>query len=169
MVKKTIKKMKGYIPTRDYVENHKWLKFLTRHLEGKPYLWEFNQSTVTRATLFGVFWAMLPMPFQMVPAALLAIIFRGNILVAIAWVWVSNPITMIPILYSAYYLGCYITGQEFSAALINVDFSNLIHHGKLIFIPLILGSIVLGMILAIIAAILVWLIYQFYLNKKLRG
>lgn len=168
MVRRQINKIKKYVPTREYVENHKWLRFLSRHLEGKPYLWEFNQSTVTRATLFGVFWAMLPMPFQMVPAAMLAIFFRGNILVAIAWVWVSNPITMIPILYSAYYLGCLITGQAFSAALINVDFSNLIRHGKLIFIPLFLGSALLGLILAIVAATFVWLLYQFYLNNKLR-
>lgn len=157
--------MKKYIPTRDYVENHKWLQFLSRHLEGKPYLWEFNQSTVTRATLFGVFWAIMPMPFQMLPAAIMAVFFGGNILVAIAWVWASNPLTMVPILYSAYYLGCLITGQEFSAALINIDFHNLWVHGKLIFIPLILGSIALGIILSVVFAGIVWLIYQFFPHK----
>ena len=166
MVKTQINYMKKYIPTREYVENHKWLRFLTRHIEGKHYLWEFNRATVTRATLIGVFWAIMPMPFQMVPAAIFAVLFRANILVAIAWVWISNPITMVPILYSAYYLGCLVMGTNFSAERINIDFHSLLTNWHLILFPLLIGSIILGVILAITFAIVVWVCYTIFSKRR---
>lgn len=153
------RKLKKYIPTREYVENHKWLGFIKHKLDGKPYLWDFERWHVVKATWIGVFWAMLPMPFQMLPAAFFAVLFRANILVAIAWVWVSNPFTMLPILYCSYFLGCHALGVEFSANMISANFHHIFANWHLLLLPLIVGSIIFGVFCSILIASIVWLVY----------
>jgi len=46
----------------------------------------------------GLFCAMLPIPLQMLIAAVCCFIGRGNIPIAIAACWISNPITQIPLM-----------------------------------------------------------------------
>ncbi len=157
-----VKRLKKYIPSRESVENHKMLSFISHHFRGRDYLWEFNQSTVTKATWIGVFWAVMPMPLQMLPAVVFAILFRANILVAIAWVWVSNPFTMLPILYASYYLGCHALGIEFSANAVSANIHHLASNWHLILLPLVLGAVILGIIGSFVLSISVWLGYQIF-------
>lgn len=58
----------------------------------------------------GVFTSFLPLPGQMVIAALLALWLRCNLPLSIILVWISNPITMPAIFYSTYKLGAWILG-----------------------------------------------------------
>lgn len=155
-----VKRLKKYIPSRESVENHKMLGFLSRHFRGRDYLWEFNQSTVTRATWIGVFWAIMPMPLQMVPAVIFSILLRANVLVAIAWVWISNPFTMLPILYASYFLGCHALGIEFSTNAVSANLHQLASNWQLILLPLVLGAIILGIISSLVLTLLVWLGYK---------
>ncbi|MBX9599140.1 MAG: DUF2062 domain-containing protein [Burkholderiales bacterium] len=161
-----IKGLKKYIPSRETVENYKMLSFLSRHFRGRDYLWEFNQSTVTRATWIGVFWAIMPMPLQMLPAVFFSILLRGNVLVAIAWVWISNPFTMLPILYASYYLGCHTLGIEFSANAVSANIHHLASNWHLILLPLVLGAIILGIIASLLSSLLVWLGYQIFTPSR---
>lgn len=158
-----MKKLKNRLPSRDRLENNKYLRFILKRAGDKPYLWEFNRNSVVKATLFGVFWAMIPMPFQMIPAAIFAIMFRANILVAVACVWISNPFTMLPILYASYYIGCHLLGINFISDLINTDFQQLLNNWQLLLIPLLVGSVIFAIISAVVFASVVWLIY--YLRK----
>lgn len=160
-----VKRLKKYIPSRESIENHKLLSFISHYFNGREYLWEFNQSTVTRATWIGAFWAMMPMPFQMIPAVIFAILFRANVLVSVAWVWVSNPFTMIPILYSAYYLGCHALRVPFSTDAVSANLHNILSNWHLILVPLVLGSIIFGIICSLLSAALVWLGYQIFNNR----
>jgi uncharacterized protein (DUF2062 family) len=45
------------------------------------------------------------MPFQMIPAALIAMRFRANVPFAMAVCWITNPITTPPVLYGQFRLG----------------------------------------------------------------
>lgn len=49
---------------------------------------------------------------QMVAAAALAWVMRGNKAVAVAMVWITNPLTIVPIYYPCYWLGAHLTGYE---------------------------------------------------------
>ena len=83
------------------------LGWLDKHLHD-PCLWNWNRKSTSKAFAVGLFCAFLPMPFQMVVAAVLAVFFSANILLSIALVWVTNPITMGPIFYFLYKLGCIV-------------------------------------------------------------
>jgi len=56
-------------------------------------LWHPCRETVSSGLALGLFFAMLPIPGQMIMAAISAVKLRGNIPIAIAACWITNPIT----------------------------------------------------------------------------
>ena len=77
-----------------------------------PFLFHFDKESVPRGIAIGLFAALIPiLPFQTILAILVCIILRGNIAVAFAISWVSNPITILPLMYATYALGNWILGQ----------------------------------------------------------
>lgn len=99
-----------WLLTKNDVVEHRYLKVFGEHLHS-PNLWHFNRRSVANATAVGLFCAFLPMPFEMVVAALGAIWFGGNLPLAVAWVWVSNPLTWLPLYTPAYLLGSWILNE----------------------------------------------------------
>ncbi|MEA3292554.1 MAG: DUF2062 domain-containing protein [Pseudomonadota bacterium] len=102
--------LQRHLPPMHQVKSHRHLGFLGERLQ-EPYLWHLNRHSVARAVAIGLFCAYLPIPFEMVPAALLAILFRANLPISVLLVWISNPLTWI-ILYSPpYLLGAQLLGE----------------------------------------------------------
>lgn len=89
---------KRYMPTPDSIKGNKSLRFLGKLIHD-PNLWHLNRHSVARAMAIGLFWAMIPMPMQMLAAAAVAIPLRANLPISIGLVWLTNPITMPPIFY----------------------------------------------------------------------
>lgn len=115
---------------------------------GKANLWHLNRRSVAQAFFIGIFCAFIPMPFQMALAGLLAFYFNSNLPISIGLVWISNPITMPPIFYATYSLGAYILdipAREFSS---NMSLDSLLSELNEIWLPLYLGSILAGFVLA---------------------
>jgi hypothetical protein len=130
------------------VRNHRWLNRLAPGLK-HPSLWHLNRRSVSRAAAIGLFWALIPMPWQMVPAAISAVCFRANAGLAVALVWVSNPLTWGPIWYGTYRLGRWILGHE-PLQTEETGWRSLVQHSSTIWQPLYLGSILTGLLLAVI-------------------
>jgi len=70
-----------------------------------PQLWHLNRGSVSRAFAIGLFWAMVPMPLQTIPAAASALWWRANLALAVGLTWISNPVTLAPLMYAGYRLG----------------------------------------------------------------
>ncbi len=79
------------MPTREQLEDSRW----TRHLAARQELWRFTRRSVPRGTavglLVGIF-ALIP-GVQIVGAALMCVPARGNIPIAVAMTFLSNPLT----------------------------------------------------------------------------
>ena len=108
------KLLKRYSPNANDIKNHKHLGWLSEHLHN-PSLWNFNRKSISRAFAVGLFFAFIPVPFQMLLAAPGAVIFGANLPLSIALVWITNPITMPAIYYGCYKLGAWILGVQIEA------------------------------------------------------
>ena len=76
---------------------------VARMLRSELVRWE--KTLVARGTAVGLFWAFIPMPFQMVPAMLCCWLIRANLPIALIWVWLTNPITLPPIILLEFAIG----------------------------------------------------------------
>ena len=95
---------KDNLPKPEDIKKYKALGILGESIFEKQ-LWSINKHTLSRAIAIGLFWGWMPMFFQMIPAAFCAVYFRANLPLSLAGVWVSNPITMPPMMYLGYEFG----------------------------------------------------------------
>ncbi len=71
-----------------------------------------NRHSVAKGVLVGLFVAFIPMPGQMVAIVLLQPLFRFNLPLAIAMVWITNPLTMPFIYFIEYKTGGFLLGLQ---------------------------------------------------------
>ncbi len=148
---------KRYMPDEEKVKKHPHLSRLGTRIHD-PNLWHLNRNSISRAFLVGVFCAFLPLPMQMLIAALLAIWIRSNLPLSVALVWISNPVTIPPIFYFTYKVGAAILGT--SLDLDGVEFSIQWISQSLVYIwePLLLGSLFCGLVFSTLSYFIVrWL------------
>jgi uncharacterized protein len=79
-----------------------------------PEMWQPERGRFASGCAIGVFFAMMPLPIQMLAAALVAYLVRANIPAAIATTWVSNPLTTPIFLLVQYQLGSLLIGGRIS-------------------------------------------------------
>lgn len=108
MPKKTIKR---WMPDTNSIKSNKHLQIFGDLLHN-PNLWHLNRHSVAKAFAVGLFFAFIPVPFQMVLAAGIAIFVHANIPISIALVWITNPFTMPAIFYFCYLVGTWILGTK---------------------------------------------------------
>lgn len=108
MPKKFIRR---FIPDAQAVKSNKAIKMFGSLLHD-PNLWHLNRRSASGAFGLGLFFAFWPVPFQMFLSAGAAIPLRVNLPLSVATVWVTNPLTMPPIFYISYVVGCTVLGTE---------------------------------------------------------
>lgn len=96
--------IRRYLPSPEKIREQKSLGFL-RHRLGDPSLWHLNRRSASLAMFWGIFFAFMPMPFQMIPATLIAVGLRINLPLVLVLTWVTNPITVLPFMYVSYAFG----------------------------------------------------------------
>ncbi len=106
-----MKFLRKYLPSREVLENHKWLRPFAPWL-GRAQLWHFNRRSVARGVAIGLFFGLLIPVAQIVCAAVAAIGVRANVPVAALATLVTNPFTFPPIYYGAFRIGHWILGGD---------------------------------------------------------
>jgi uncharacterized protein (DUF2062 family) len=135
--------IRRYLPDAHKIRSHKHLRFFGKLIHD-PYLLHLNRRSVSGAFAVGLFMAFVPMPFQMIPAAALAILFRVNLLLSVALVWVTNPITMPALFYFCYRLGAWILGRPTKAFEFEPSWAWLGSEMLRIWQPFLLGCLIVG-------------------------
>ena len=146
-----------------------------------------NRRSVSGAATIGAFIAFIPIPSQMIISAAAAILLRVNLPLAIAMVWITNPLTIPPALYASFKVGRLVLGLDetpvdYEASLAAIK--NSVHHfinltvswNELmtdlatvwhpILKPLVVGCVSLGAVAAMAAYMSVNFIWRSHVKHK---
>ncbi|MCH8537321.1 MAG: DUF2062 domain-containing protein [Alkalimonas sp.] len=154
MPKKTIRK---YLPNPEVIRQSKLLRLFGNLLHDAN-LWHLNRRSARGGIAIGLFWAWMPMPFQMVPSAAGAIFFRVNLPLAVGTVWVSNPFTMPVMFYLSYLVGAVVLSSPIEPFAFEASIDWLISSMATIGKPFLLGSVLMGITSSIVGYFVIdWL------------
>ena len=104
-----------YLPNSDTVKQNRWLRPFGAWL-AHPNLWHLHRRSVAGGVAVGLFCGLIPGPLQMIGSALLAVLFRVNLPVALITTLYTNPFTIVPLYAVAYELGAWVSGARSSAS-----------------------------------------------------
>ena len=164
MTKNLIKK---WFPAYESVRGHRALEVLGPRLRA-PDLWHLNRRSVAGAFAVGLFVAFLPIPMQMLLAAAIAIWVRVNLPVSVLMVWVSNPLTIPPIAYTAYTIGRWILDDPRRSFRVEFTLDWLTGELLTIWKPLVTGSLVLSVIAAAVGYLTIRVLWWFSVVERVK-
>jgi len=156
-----------FLPAHHQIKEHKHLQFLGEHLHN-PNLWHLNRRSAAMAFAVGFFSMYLPIPGQMIVAALLALLVGANLPVSVVLVWITNPVTMPPMFYAAYKVGSWVLGLENEISEDVFTFNGALHELGDIWWPLLLGSLIMGTLLAAVGYGSIRALWRYYVIKRWR-
>ncbi|MFN4262384.1 MAG: DUF2062 domain-containing protein [Thioalkalivibrionaceae bacterium] len=156
MVKARLRK---WLPDFAQIREHRALTALGPKMRD-PNLWHLNRRSVSGAVALGLFVAFLPLPLQMLIAGAIAIVIRVNLPISVALVWISNPLTMPPIFFSAYQIGRHILNEPRRGFNVEPSWTWLWTEALPLWKPLVLGSVVMGLIAAVAGYLVVRLLWR---------
>jgi uncharacterized protein (DUF2062 family) len=113
--------------------------------------WTFHRHSVTRAFALGLFIAFIPpspLPVHLVTCVILGVLFRLNLPVLFATVFISNPFTWVPQVVGSVWVGAKLMGMDLVPFLHTLKHRNLGAQVHELWAPLLLGALVLGLFAA---------------------
>jgi len=155
------KHFKRIMPDHKKIRDQKALRIFGKVLY-EPNLWHLNRYSVARAFSVGLFCAWVPVPFQMVIAAALAIVVRSNLPLAVALVWLTNPITMPPLFFFAYKLGSWLLSTPPQPFHFELTIDWLIQTLSGNWQPFLLGCFVCGVVSAILSNLIIRMLWRYF-------
>lgn len=155
------KLIKRFMPDHRKIREHKYLKFLGTLLHD-PNILHLNRRSVAGAFSVGLFMAFMPVPFQMVLAAIGAIVVRVNLPISATLVWITNPLTMPPIFYFAYKVGSWLLSIPTRNIEFQLSIEWLMQELGAIWEPFLLGCLVCGLSFALLGNVFVRLFWRLH-------
>jgi hypothetical protein len=166
------KHIRKYLPDHSAVHGNKWLAPFADTLL-HPRLWHLNRHSVAGAVAAGLFCGLIPGPFQMLGAAICALVFRVNLPLALFTTLYTNPLTIVPLYLVAFGLGKLVFGgggefvapPEYGNAGVIAWLQDLADWMFQLGKPLAAGLILLATLLALAGYALMRLAYRLYLVR----
>ena len=162
MPKKTIKRM---MPDHQTIKENKYLKIFGDLLHNAN-LWHLNRHSVAKAFAVGLFFAFVPVPFQMVLAAGIAIIVHANLPLSVALVWITNPLTMPAIFYFCYLVGTWIIGVPTKKFVFEASWQWLVESISTIGPAFIIGCGALAVVFSMLGYLTINTLWRFSVAKE---
>jgi uncharacterized protein len=132
-----------------------------------PALWCLSRRSVAGAVAIGLFAGLIPGPFQMLGALILAVPLKKNVPVALAVTFYTNPFTIVPLWVLAYAYGHFLMGThapDVHLDPLHMHWAELFALGK----PLALGLLALALTLAVVGYAAVDLAWRYYIVRAWR-
>ena len=167
------KRIRKILPDHESIRGNRWLAPFENTLL-HPRLWHLNRRSAAGAVAAGMFCGLIPGPFQMLGAAICAVIFRVNLPLAMLTTFVSNPFTIVPLYIVAYALGQlalpgpgkpFVMPPEYGTEGFIAWTHELIAWMLGLGAPLALGLVLLALGLALVSYFLIRAVWRFYLVR----
>lgn len=111
-----------------------------------PYLWQLNRYSASMAFFVGLFLAFLPVPGQMLLAALAAVRLRCNLPLSVGLVWITNPVTVPAIFYLAYTVGALLIDVPIRDVQFELSLEWFQSGLRSVWKPLVVGCLICGLL-----------------------
>ncbi len=98
--------LRRILPSHTAVSGNRWLAPFENSLL-HPRLWHVNRRSAAGAVAVGLFCGLIPGPLQVASSALLCVLFRVNLPIAILMTFYTNPFTIVPLYLVAFELGSF--------------------------------------------------------------
>lgn len=170
------KLLNKFLPDREklHAQLHgKWYLRPFDYLLHDPALWYIGRRCTCQALALGAFICCLPIPGHMVMAVLGALYWRINIPVAVAAVWINNPVTIGPIYYVGYRVGRHVMdllhlGEDPKGAIVHPWLVPELSKAWHILEPLLLGGVIEGLVFAAVAYAAFDLVWRLSIHGRWR-
>ena len=156
------------IPSREQLEANPSLRRLAPWL-GNPKLWQWSRRGVAAGAAVGLFIGYAIPVAQILLAAVAAVYLRVNLPIAAAGTLITNPLTVPPIYYAAYYLGAWVTGTPTMVEFTLTDTTALWNNLGLIGLPLFAGLGITATMTAVASYLLISQAWAWRVVAKRRG
>lgn len=101
--------LRRYLPGHEAIRDSRWLRPFSGSLL-HPDLWHLTRRSAAGAVATGLACGLIPGPFQMLGAALVALLFRVNLPLALFVTLYTNPLTIVPLYLLAFEIGRWTLG-----------------------------------------------------------
>ena len=165
MPKKFIKR---YMPDHHKIRSHPQLNRIFGTLLHDPNLLHLNRRSVSYSVAAGLFFAFVPIPFQMVLSVAGAILFRFNLPIAVGLVWITNPLTMPAIYYFCYKVGTWILQTPIQHIDFQVSMEWLSTELIAIWQPFLLGCFVVGAVCGLLGFVSIRLLWRLHIIRHIK-
>lgn len=133
------------------MRRHGWWRSLTKPMLEKRF-WQPCRDSVATGLAVGCFFALMPLPLQMIFAGTAAMRMHGNVPIAMATCWATNPVTNLPIWTIQIMLGNWIQDHlHLPMPMILSMEKKFDHIGSVNAGNFFLGSFVSGLLVAMLA------------------
>jgi len=168
-----------YLPEPDSFMQNRYVRIFGSALH-HPNIWQLNRRSVAGGVAVGMFAGLIPgsNPVQFIASAILSMVFRVNLPVAVFVTLYTNPFTIVPLYIIAYKLGAFFIGPQNGNVpqqeleLWNLPFSEwlpaLLHWLAAMGRPLAVGLFLLGLLLAVAGYVAIHLAWRAYIVMQWR-
>ena len=167
--------LKGHVPTRESLEQNRWLKPFSKNIL-RSELWRFNRRSVPRGMALGLFVGIMIPLAHFVVAAIIAVFVRANIPVAMAATFIGFPAIYVFIAAAAYKLGPWLlhidkmTGvAPISQTMDKTEFDHVLQMVTSKGLPTAFGLFVIATVTASVGYLLTSLVWRFMVAHKWRS
>ena len=131
-------------------------------------LWHINRYSASMAFFVGLFVAFMPVPGQMVLAALLAVLLGCNLPLSVSLVWITNPVTMPAIFFLAYKIGALLIDVPLKEVHFELSFYWLSHSMAKIWKPFLLGCFICGLFFGSLGYFTISMLWRWRVSQRWR-
>ena len=134
----------------------------------EPNLWHINRYSVSMAFFVGLSLAFVPVPGQMLIAALAAVVLRCNLPLSVGLVWITNPLTAPAIFLLAYSVGALLIDVPVNDLQFAFSIEWLRNQLALVWRPLLLGCLLCGLFFGSLGYFVINVMWRIVVVRKWR-